>query len=33
MLGAPVSVTAVGLWELRRLRTHYGISVRGLLVR
>lgn len=33
MLGAPLSVTAVGLWELRRLRAHYGISVRGMLVR
>ncbi|MFI6856967.1 hypothetical protein [Streptomyces sp. NPDC050416] len=27
-LGAPLSVTAVGLWELR---VHYGISVRGVL--
>ncbi|MEU1573788.1 hypothetical protein ABZ519_22035 [Streptomyces collinus] len=33
MLGAPLSVTAVGLWELRRLRAHYGIWVRGMLVR
>ncbi|MEU1913670.1 hypothetical protein [Streptomyces massasporeus] len=33
MLGAPLSVTAVGLWELRRLRAHYGIDVRGMLVR
>ncbi|MGK5694535.1 hypothetical protein ACSNOJ_16805 [Streptomyces sp. URMC 128] len=33
VLGAPLSVTAVGLWELRRLRVHYGISVRGVLVR
>ncbi|MEU0247145.1 hypothetical protein ABZ192_22995 [Streptomyces sp. NPDC006235] len=33
VLGAPLSVTAVGLWELRRLRMHYGISVRGVLVR
>ncbi|SOR81025.1 MULTISPECIES: hypothetical protein [Streptomyces] len=33
MLGAPLSVTAVGLWELRRLRVHYGITVRGVLVR
>ncbi|MFF5959642.1 hypothetical protein [Streptomyces luteogriseus] len=33
MLGAPLSVTAVGLWELRRLRAHYGITVRGVLVR
>ncbi|EFL32965.1 integral membrane protein [Streptomyces viridochromogenes DSM 40736] len=33
VIGAPVSVTAVALWELRRLRTLYGISVRGVLVR
>ncbi|MEV0241818.1 hypothetical protein AB0I06_18070 [Streptomyces sp. NPDC050674] len=33
MLGAPLSVTAVGVWELRRLRAHYGISVRGVVVR
>jgi hypothetical protein len=33
MLGAPVSVTAVGLWELHRLRAHYGIAVRDMLMR
>ncbi|WP_246101273.1 hypothetical protein [Streptomyces cyaneus] len=33
ILGAPLSVTAVGLWELRRLRLHYGLTVRGLLMR
>ncbi|MFJ8596507.1 hypothetical protein [Streptomyces sp. NPDC093598] len=33
MLGAPLSVTVVGLWELRRLRARYGISVRGMLAR
>ncbi|MFC9507677.1 hypothetical protein [Streptomyces sp. NPDC057002] len=33
LLGAPVSVTAVGLWELRRLRVRYGIAVGGILVR
>ncbi|MFF1394812.1 hypothetical protein ACFVZD_13480 [Streptomyces sp. NPDC058287] len=33
MLGAPVSVTAVGLWELHRLRVHYGIAVRDMLMR
>ncbi|MFI9776822.1 hypothetical protein ACIHCV_19235 [Streptomyces sp. NPDC051956] len=33
LLGAPVSVTAVGLWELHRLRAHYGIAVRGMLMR
>lgn len=33
LLGAPVSVTAVGLWELRRLRLQYGITLRGALMR
>ncbi|MEY9992213.1 hypothetical protein ABIE67_004245 [Streptomyces sp. V4I8] len=33
MLGAPVSVTAVGLWELHRLRVHHGLAVQGLLMR
>ena len=33
VLGAPASVTAVGLWELRRLRVHHGLSVQGLLMR
>jgi hypothetical protein len=33
MLGAPVSVTAVALWELRRLRVGYGLTVRGALMR
>ncbi|MER6712385.1 MULTISPECIES: hypothetical protein [unclassified Streptomyces] len=33
VLGAPLSVTAVGLWELHRLRVRYGITVRGILVR
>ncbi|MFF1321764.1 hypothetical protein [Streptomyces chartreusis] len=33
ILGAPVSVTAVGLWELRRLRTRHGLAVRDLLMR
>ncbi|MFD0004718.1 hypothetical protein ACFVJ4_20140 [Streptomyces sp. NPDC127178] len=33
MLGAPLSVTAVGLWELRRLRAHHGIGPQGLLMR
>lgn len=32
-LGAPLSVTAVGLWELRRLRTNYGLTLRGALMR
>ncbi|GAA2073552.1 hypothetical protein GCM10009801_26940 [Streptomyces albiaxialis] len=29
----PLSVTALSLWELRRLRTGYGITVRGALGR
>ncbi|MFC8350117.1 hypothetical protein [Streptomyces sp. NPDC057280] len=33
ILGAPLSVTAVGLWELHRLRVHYGLGIRGLLMR
>ncbi|WP_405584331.1 hypothetical protein [Streptomyces sp. NBC_01092] len=33
MLGAPVSVTAVGLWELSRLRSRHGLVVRDLLMR
>ncbi|WP_369170188.1 hypothetical protein AB5J49_21180 [Streptomyces sp. R28] len=32
-LGGPVSVTAVGLWELRRLRVHHGRGIQGLLMR
>jgi hypothetical protein len=26
-------VTAVGLWELHRLRVHHGIAVRDMLMR
>ncbi|MCQ9178830.1 hypothetical protein KMT30_07240 [Streptomyces sp. IBSBF 2953] len=33
VLGAPFSVTAVALWELRRLRVGYGLTVRGALMR
>ena len=33
LIGAPVSVTAVGMWELRRLRVHYGLRLRGALMR
>lgn len=33
ILGSPLSVTAVGLWELHRLRVHYGLGMRGLLMR
>ncbi|MEU9235544.1 hypothetical protein [Streptomyces subrutilus] len=32
-LGGPLSVTVVALWELRRLRTRHGITVRGALLR
>ncbi|MFF4580065.1 hypothetical protein ACFY15_16970 [Streptomyces sp. NPDC001373] len=33
MLGGPLSVTALSLWEIRRLRTRYGITLRSLLGR
>ncbi|WP_326685779.1 hypothetical protein OIE63_00640 [Streptomyces sp. NBC_01795] len=33
LMGAPVSVTVVGLWELHRLRASYGLRVRGALLR
>ncbi|MGW2615625.1 hypothetical protein [Streptomyces sp. NPDC001500] len=33
VLGAPCSVTAVALWELRRLRVGYGLTLRGALMR
>lgn len=33
ILGAPLSVTTVGLWELHRLRVHYGLGMQGLLMR
>ncbi|NUR40839.1 MAG: hypothetical protein HOV73_12220 [Streptomyces sp.] len=29
LLGGPVSVTVVALWEMRRMRTRYGVTVRG----
>ncbi|HET6859544.1 MAG TPA: hypothetical protein VFH94_20955 [Streptomyces sp.] len=32
-LGAPLSVTVLAMWELRRLRTRYGITLRGALLR
>ncbi|MFJ2291689.1 hypothetical protein ACIOG7_08240 [Streptomyces sp. NPDC087894] len=32
-LGGPLSVTALALWELRRLRTRHGITLRGALLR
>ncbi|NDU75566.1 hypothetical protein GWI34_23510 [Actinomadura sp. DSM 109109] len=33
ILGAPLSVTAVAMWELRRLRTRHNITLRGALNR
>ncbi|MFE7617200.1 hypothetical protein [Streptomyces sp. NPDC057496] len=33
VLGGPLSVTAVGLWELRRLRTRHGLTLRRALGR
>lgn len=32
-LGAPLSVTAVTVWEIRRLRSRHGITVRSTLLR
>ncbi|MEU1125105.1 hypothetical protein ABZ371_16445 [Streptomyces sp. NPDC005899] len=32
-LGAPLSVSAVAMWELRRLRRRHGITLRGALLR
>ncbi|QEV22743.1 hypothetical protein CP975_34680 [Streptomyces alboniger] len=29
MLGGPLSVTAVSLWELRRMRTRFGVTLRA----
>lgn len=33
VLGAPVTVTALSWWEMRRLRRHHGLTVRGALGR
>ncbi|WP_405386631.1 hypothetical protein OG596_02815 [Streptomyces sp. NBC_01102] len=33
LLGAPLTVTAVAMWELRRLRTRHGITLRAALLR
>ncbi|MFD7625572.1 hypothetical protein ACFV7Q_05910 [Streptomyces sp. NPDC059851] len=33
LLGGPLSVTALSAWEVRRLRTRYGITLRGALGR
>ncbi|THA57837.1 hypothetical protein [Streptomyces sp. A1136] len=33
ILGAPVTVTALSWWELRRLRRHHGLSIRNALGR
>lgn len=32
-LGPPLAVTAVAMWELRRLRTRHGVTLRGALLR
>ncbi|MET9323400.1 hypothetical protein ABZX75_24885 [Streptomyces sp. NPDC003038] len=32
-LGATLSVNAVALWELRRLRNRHGVTLRGALLR
>ncbi|MEU0805999.1 hypothetical protein [Streptomyces sp. NPDC005970] len=29
LFGGPLSVTAISLWELRRLRTRHGVTIRG----
>ncbi|NXY93775.1 hypothetical protein HYE82_05050 [Streptomyces sp. BR123] len=33
LLGGPLSVTALSVWEVRRLRSRYGITLRGALGR
>jgi hypothetical protein len=33
LFGPPISVTLLSLWELRRLRTHFGLTIRGALHR
>lgn len=33
ILGAPLTVTAMAMWELRRLRTRHGITLRAALLR
>ncbi|MDK0521767.1 hypothetical protein [Streptomyces sp. ML-6] len=33
VLGGPLSVTAVSLWELRRLRSRHGLTLRTALGR
>ncbi|MFG3527629.1 hypothetical protein ACGF8B_12905 [Streptomyces sp. NPDC047917] len=33
VFGGPLSVTAVSLWELRRLRTRHGLTLRRALGR
>jgi hypothetical protein len=33
LYGGPTTVTLLALWELRRLRTHYGLTLRGALGR
>ncbi|MGO4429095.1 hypothetical protein AB4Z54_62785, partial [Streptomyces sp. MCAF7] len=29
LFGGPLSVTGLALWELRRLRTRHGVTIRG----
>ncbi|MFE9533519.1 hypothetical protein [Streptomyces sp. NPDC006691] len=33
LIGAPLSVTTLSIWELRRLRMHFGVTLRGALNR
>ncbi|WP_326655772.1 hypothetical protein [Streptomyces sp. NBC_00385] len=33
LLGAPLTVTVAAMWELRRLRTRHGITLRAALLR
>lgn len=33
IFGAPLSITALSLWELRRLRSRHGITVRQAMLR
>ncbi|WP_332756927.1 hypothetical protein [Streptomyces sp. MT206] len=33
LIGPPLSVTALSVWELRRLRTHFGVTIRSALHR
>nr|WP_268980565.1 hypothetical protein [Streptomyces polyasparticus] len=33
LVGAPVSVTALSVWEVRRLRTHHAVTLQRTLNR